>query len=195
MALDCDILVRRFKKDMRVNKCSHTWEMVNITHGLIVMKKCFHCSKVSSCFYPGDNPPLEPCHEEEHFWNFVEGNPCFHFDLKCNKCGTLVKLGALAGLMLCTGCDQTCQVDVLRQKSEPEGIRVYIALGHRPIDERKQLSQEQLAILEDYFNQQRHLLKFGVKIVTHEMVKSIDNCYAEVIKDVNTLFTTPSGRK
>jgi len=180
---------------MIMEKCSHSWEMVNVASGLVVMKKCFHCAKVSTCFTFHNKPPLEPCHEQEHFWNFVESDPSFHFDLKCVKCGTLVKLDELVGLMMCTGCDETCQVDVLRRKLEPEHTCVCIALGCRPTDERRQLPQEKISILEDYFSQQCKSLEFKIKVVSHEMVKSIENCYAKVIKDVEMLFMVPSEEK
>jgi len=176
-------------------KCSHSWEMVNVAGGLVVMKKCFHCAKVSTCFTFHNKPPLEPCHEQEHFWNFVESDPSFHFDLKCVKCGTLVKLDELVGLMMCTGCDETCQVDVLRRKLEPEHTCVCIALGPRPIDERRQIPQEKISILENYFGQQCKSLESKIKIVPHEMVRSIENCYAKVIKDVEMLFMVPSEEK
>ncbi len=180
---------------MQKVNCSHFWEMVNIASGLIVMKKCFHCGKTSTCFTFHNNPPLEPSHEQEHFWNFVESNPSFHFDLKCTKCGTLVKLDELVGLMMCTGCDETCQVDILRRKLEPEHTRLCIALGRRPIDERRQLPQEKISTLKDYFSQQCKSSKSKIKIVSHQMVKSIDNCYAEAIKDIEMLFMVPSEEK
>lgn len=176
-------------------KCSHCWEMTNVVSGLIVMKKCFQYGKVSSCFCLHDKPPVESCYEEDHFWNFVEANPTFHFDLKCSKCGTLVKLDELVGLMLCTGCDEACEVDVVRRKLEPEGVRVCIALGRRPIDERKQLSTEKIAILEDYFSQQRDCLSSKMTVVSHEMVKNIDSCYAEVVRNVDALFVTAGEEK
>ena len=169
--------------------------MVNVASGLIVMKKCFHCGKVSTCFCFHDKLPLEPCYEEGHFWNFMEGDPTFHFDLKCTKCGTLVKFDELVGLMMCTRCDETCKVYTLSQKLEPEATRVCIALGYRPIDERKQLSREKIDILQDYFNQECKSLKSKIKIVPHEMVKSVDKCYAKVIKDVEMLFMAPSEEK
>ena len=171
---------------MDKGKCSHTWEMVNIVRGLIVMKKCFHCGKVSTCFTFHNNPPLEASHEESHFWNFVESDEAFHFDLKCTKCGTLVKLDELVGLMICTGCDQTCEVDILKRKVEPEKIRVCIALGCQPIEERKQLPPEKFAVLEDFFSQQFNSLKSLV--VPYKRVKSIASCYADVIKDVDMLL-------
>ena len=89
----------------------------------------------------------------DHFWNFMESDLSFHFDLKCNKCDTLVKLDELVGLMICTGCDQTCEVDIIRRELEPENVRVCIALGQRPVDERKQLPQEKISIIEDYVSQ------------------------------------------
>jgi hypothetical protein len=176
---------------MQKQECSHFWEMINVANGLVVMKKCFHCAKVSTCFIFHNYPPLEPCHEQEHFWNFMESDPALHFDLKCTKCNTLVKLDELVGLMFCTGCDQTCDVDILRRKLEPENTRIYIALGHRPIDERKKLSEEKNSILQDYFSQQCCSLKSKIKLVSHEMIKSIETCYAKIIKDVEMLFMVP----
>ncbi|UCC23317.1 MAG: hypothetical protein JSW23_04490 [Planctomycetota bacterium] len=180
---------------MQKGKCSHLWEMINVTSGLIVMKKCFHCGKVSSCFTFHDKPPLEPCHEERHFWNFMESDPSLHFDLKCGKCGKLVKLGEMVGLMICTGCDETCEVGVLKQEFEPEGACVCIVCGCRPIDERKQLPKEKFGALEEYFEQRCRALKSKVKIVPHEMVRNLDRCYAEVVKDMETLFGVASKTK
>ena len=173
---------------MQEDKCLHIWGMVNVARGLIVMKKCFHCGKVSTCFCFHDKLPLEPSHEGEHFWNFMEGSPAFHFDLKCINCGILVKLEELVGLMMCTGCDERCEVDVLRRKLEREGTQVCIALGCRPIDERKQLPDEKIAILQEYLVQQGKSLKSRIKIVSHKMVKSIGSCYAQVINDMDMLF-------
>ena len=181
-------MFHKIEEVMQKDKCSHIWEMVNIAGGLIVMKKCFHCGKVSTCFCFHDKLPLEPCHEGEHFWNFMEGVPALHFDLKCINCGTLVKLRELVGLMMCTGCDQRCEVDVLRRKLESRGTCIFIALGRRPIDEREQLPVEQIAVLQDFFDQKDKSLKTKIRIVAHEMVRSIENCYAEVIKDVDALF-------
>jgi hypothetical protein len=164
--------------------------MVNVANGLVVMKKCFHCNKVSTCFVFHHEPPLESCREGGHFWNFMESDECFHFDLRCTKCGTLVKLNELVGIMRCTGCDETCEVCTLMQRLEPEHTQIYIAMGRRPVEERRQLSQEQISAVEDYFNQQSESLKRKLKIVRHEMVKDLDKCYAEVIRDVDMLFAT-----
>ena len=177
---------------MQKQECSHLWEMINIANGLVVMKKCFHCTKVSTCFIFHNYPPMEPVHEQEHFWNFMESDPALHFDLKCTKCDTLEKLDELVGLMLCTGCNQTCDVDILRRQLGPKNTRVYIALGRRPIDERKKLPEEKINILQDYFSQQSSSLKTKIKIVSHEMIKSIETCYAEMINDKDMLVMVPA---
>jgi hypothetical protein len=169
--------------------------MANVADGMIVMKQCFHCGKVSTCFCFHDKLPLEPCHEEEHFWNFVEADPAFHFDLKCSKCGTWVKFDELVGLVTCTGCDEKCKVNTLRRELEPKGTLVFVALGRRPIDERKQLPAEKVTTLQEYFGQRAKSLKSRIRIVPHYMVRSIDNCYAEVVKDLDMLFTTSAERK
>ena len=170
-------------------ECLHVWEMVNVANGLVVMKKCFHCARVSTCFTYHGNPPLASSHEGEHFWNVLESQPSFHFDLKCAKCGALVKLDKLVGLMVCTGCDETCEVDVLKRKLEPEHARPCVVLGPRPIDLRRQLAREKISILQDYFNQQCESLGCRIELVSHELVKNIGKCYAELIKDAQTLFT------
>ena len=174
---------------MQSEKCSHIWEMVNVSDGLIVMKKCFHCNKVSTCFAFHHESPLEACREGDHFWNFVESDESFHFDLKCSKCETLVKFDESVGLMICTGCDEACEVDVLKRELEPEKALVCIAVGRRPIEERKQLSDEKFAVLEEFFNQRSKASKCKIKIVPHKMVRDITKCYADVIKDMDTLFT------
>ena len=161
--------------------------MTNVASGLIVMKKCFHCGKVSTCFIFHNKPPLEPCHEDEHFWNFMESDESFHFDLKCTLCDTLVKLDELVGLTKCTGCDETCEVDVLRRKLEPEHAQVYIALGRQPVEERKQLPEEKFAALQVYFRQQGKSRKSGIEVVQHQMVKDLGKCYAEVISSTDML--------
>ncbi len=183
------------KQDMWQDKCCHTWEMVNIACGLIVMKKCFHCGKVSACFCFHNEPPLEECHEEGHFWNFVEDDATFHFDLKCIRCGSVIKLAELVGLMMCTGCDPICEVDVLRRKLSPQGIGTCVALGRCPVDERKPLDPEKISILQEYFDQQGESLRCRIKIVPHQMVRNIENCYAEVIREPNSLFAASAAEK
>jgi hypothetical protein len=66
-------------------------------------------------------------------------------------------------------------------------------MGRRPIQEKRQLSQEGFAALEAYFDQQSKSLERKVKIVRHEVVKDVDKCYAEVIRDADVLFATPNG--
>lgn len=137
----------RFKGGSVVSKenCIHSWELVDLASGLIVMKKCFHCDKVSSCFIFENKPPKDSSREGNHFWNFMGADPAIHFNLKCTKCGILVKMSELVGITICTGCDETCDVNILKQGLEPEDARIYIALGARPIDERKQIPQEKFA--------------------------------------------------
>jgi hypothetical protein len=165
--------------------------MVNLAPGLIVVKKCFHCRKVSTCFVFHNTPPLEPCHDGEHFWNFMESDAAFHFDLRCKKCETLVNLNELVGLMRCTGCDERCEAGMLMRKLEPKNTKVFIAVGARPVEERPQLGRAKFDALKAYFDQQSKSLDSRIKIVPHRMVRDLSSCYAEVLRDVDALF---SGR-
>lgn len=176
---------------MPEEKCAHTWEMINVAYGFVVTEKCYNCDKVSTYFTFEHRPPLEEYREGDHFWNVMESAQSFCFDLKCSKCGKVEKLDELMGLMMCTGCDDTCEVDSLRIILEPERTWIYVAFGFLPVEERKQLSKEKIAILEEYFNQRRKSLRSRIKIVSHESVKNIATCYGEVIKDLHMLSLTP----
>ena len=176
---------------MSKEACTHIWKMIDVKEGLIVMKKCFHCSKVSTCFVDYQIPPVGASHEGEHYWDFMESIPSFHFDLKCSKCDEIVVFDELVGIMACTGCDESCQVDVLRNTLVGEGSNVHIALGQRPRDERTQLSEEKLAILSDFYHQQGKHLPNEVEIVSHEMIKDMSKCYAEVIGNPYKVYKIP----
>jgi len=176
---------------MQDEKCAHAWEMENIVPSFIITEKCSITGKVDNYMSFEQNPPMEQWREGEHIWNVVETAQSVRFDLKCTKCGLLVPYDELLGLMMCTGCDDKCDVNVLMRKLEPERTWVFVAFGFLPIDEKIQLTPEKIAFLEDYFNQRRKSSKSRIKIVSHELVKNISKCYAEVIKDVDMISLTP----
>jgi hypothetical protein len=134
-----------------------------------------------------DNPPLEEHREGDHFWNVMESAQSIQFDLECDSCHTVASFKELAGLMLCPGCEEKCKIDQYRKEFEKDHIWVYIACGFLPVEEAKQLSQEKIFILEEYFNQRRKSTNSGIKIISYEMIESLKNCHAEVIKDVGML--------
>jgi hypothetical protein len=83
-------------------------------------------------------------------------------------------------------------VGILMRKLKPENTRVYIALGREPIEERKQLSEETFAVLQDYFKHRGKYLKFKIELVDHKMVKDLGKCYAETIISTDMLFADNS---
>lgn len=180
---------------MQEETCTHQWEMINVQPGFIITEKCFHCNKISTYFSLETNPPLEEYRDGDHFVNVVESAQSFCFDLLCGKCNTLVNFNEFAGLIMCTGCDDNCDVDKLMKKLEPERTWVYVALGFLPFEEKRQPIQEKILILENYFNQRRKSSKSRIKFVSSEMIKNISTCYAEMIKDVGMLSLTSTEKK
>ena len=175
---------------MANGECPHVWRMVHVHPGFIITEKCFHCNTVSTYFSAEQLPPFEEYRENEHFWNMVESAQSITFDLECDSCGRLVAYRQLLGMMLCTGCDPLCQVDVLRRELEAERTWIYVAFGFLPSDKRQQLTGEQYAILETYFNQRRQSRRSRIKVVSHDMIRNVATCYAEVMKDVDMLTLT-----
>ena len=181
---------------MQNEKCTnHQWEMANVKYGFMITEKCFHCDKIATYFSDKEKPPLEEYREEDHFWNVVESAQSVQFDLKCSGCGHIEEYNDLMGLMMCTGCDEKCEVDVLMKKLEPERTWVYVAFGFLPIDEQRQLSKEKIAILENYFNHRRKSSRSRIKLVSNKMVTSYATCYAEVIRDLDLLSLTPPANE
>ncbi len=171
--------------------CSHRWTIVHIKTGFIVTENCFHCNKTSTSFCAEDNPPLEEHKEGDHYWNVMETAQSIQFDLECDRCHKVVDFSELAGLMLCTGCDENCPVEKVRSKLEKDHVWIYVACGFLPIKEAKPLSKEKISILEDYFNQRRKSSKSSIKIISYKLVKDLKRCYGEIIKDVGMLSLKP----
>lgn len=180
---------------MQEKKCSHIWEMVNVQAGYIVTENCFRCHKTATSFSAGEWPPMEEYREGEHFWNIIEVAQTIRFDLICKTCGKLIPLNELAGLMMCTGCDQKCPVDALMKELEKSRTWVFVAFGFFPVDERAQLSHQKIAILEEYFNQRRKSSSSRIRIVSSEMIDDISRCFAEMIRDVDMLSLSPPENK
>jgi len=180
---------------MPKTSCRHTWEMINIHYGFIVTEKCYTCEKISTYYSFEDRPPLDEYREGEHFWNVMESAQSFRFDFKCRACGQIVPFDELMGLMMCTGCDEECQVEKLQKKHAAERTWIYVAFGFLPTDEHRQLSREKISILEDFFNQRRKSSTSRIKIVSQELVKKYATCFGEVIKDVDMLSLKPSEGK
>lgn len=172
---------------MSDERCLHEWKMVDVHYGFVITEKCFHCEKVSTYFAYDQKPPLEEYREGDHFWNVMESAQSIRFSLQCKKCEALYTFNELYGLMMCTGCDDDCEVEILRKDLEPERTWVYVAFGFLPVEERKQLSKEKIAILEEYINQRRKSSTSKVMIVSQDFVSDIRHCYAEVIRDMDML--------
>lgn len=175
---------------MQTQQCAHQWEMVNTWPGFILTETCHKCSLVSTYFSREDNPPLEEYRDGEHFWNVMCNAQSIRFDLKCRSCNTLVTYDELSSLMLCTDCKTDCKVSGLLKKYSEENIWIYVAFGFRPFPEKKQLSDEKITILEDYFNQRRKSSGSSIKIVSYEMIDDLDSCTGEFIMDTSLLSLT-----
>lgn len=175
---------------MEEEKCMHSWEMADVTYGFIIMQKCSHCRKLSNYFTTELKPPMERYRENEHFWNYMDSSQSIRFNLKCSKCNKKVDFQELLGLMMCTGCDDKCDVNTLMVELAKEKTWIYVAFGYLPLEEKKQLTKEKIEILEDYFNQRRKSSKSKIKIVTQELVRDLTNCYGEVIMDSDMLTLT-----
>jgi len=176
---------------MQESKCQHQWDMTNVQPGYIITEKCFHCNEISTYFSKEDRPPLEEYRQKDHYWNVMQSAQSIRFDLKCKTCDTFVQYEELCGLMLCTGCDDACEIGKMMKKLEKRRTWIYVAFRFLPVKKRKKLTRQKVKNLEDYFNQLRKSTSSKVKFMSYELINNIANCYAEVIKDTGMLELAP----
>lgn len=172
---------------MTADLCQHAWKMTDIQRGFVVTEKCYHCGNERNYFTLEHNPPFEEYRDGAHLWNIMGTFQTQRFNLICKLCGKEVRLPELYGLMMCTGCDKNCNAGQLQGQLEPSRTWVYVAFGYAPIKERKQLSEEQILHIEEYFNQQLVNSQSKIKVVAQSLVHDLNNCYGMVIKDENML--------
>jgi hypothetical protein len=179
---------------MTEDKCSHQWDITNIQPGYIITEKCSHCHTISNYFSDEEKPPMEMYREGVHFWKVMEIAQSIRFDLKCKTCSNIVQYDELGGIMLCTGCDDECEIGKMMKIYEHDRTWLYVAFGFLPVQAKKILSSEKIIFLEEYFNQRRKSTNSRVKFVSHEKINNIATCYAEIIKDVGMLSLSPEAQ-
>ncbi|HUS87383.1 MAG TPA: hypothetical protein VMW76_09095 [Bacteroidales bacterium] len=180
---------------MHNESCDHHWEMVNIRPGFIVTETCHKCDLVSTYFSLEDNPPLEEYRDGDHFWNVMTSAQSISFDLQCKICNTLVSFRELSSLMLCTGCDDKCEVGKLMRKDTGYQTSIYVAFGFKPFKEKAALSIDQIKVLEDYYDHRRNSSTSRIRIVSFKMIDDLDSCTGEFIWDRGMLALTPPETK
>jgi hypothetical protein len=165
--------------------------MINVQSGFIITENCFKCKKTSTYFSYEDRPPLEEYRQGDHFMNVMGSVQSIRFDLKCTVCNRIITLDELCGLMLCTGCDEKCRIYTQMKELEKERTWIYIALGFLPHEEKKQISEEKIAVLEEYFNQRRKSSRSRIKILADTMIDNMSLCLGETIRDAGMLSLQP----
>lgn len=172
---------------MQEKECTHSWKMIDIIPCFIVTEKCYHCNEVVTYSTTENNPPKDEYKDGDHYWNIMDIAQSIKFNLQCKKCNQIIKFEELQGLKMCNMCDTDCEIYKLFKTENSQRTYIYIAFGFLPLNKVKQLSEYQIKVLEDYFNERRKSSKSKIKIVSHKLVRNFENCYAETIKDVAML--------
>ena len=98
---------------MQSESCVHSWELANVKPCFLITETCFKCKKVTNYFSFEEHPHIEEYKDGDHFWNVIGNSQSIRFDLQCKTCGKLIVLDNLAGLMMCTACEEDCKVYTL----------------------------------------------------------------------------------
>jgi hypothetical protein len=157
--------------------------MVNIRNGYLVVEGCHRCKARSSFFSTEPTPPVDDYQDGEHFWTYLGSSQAVKFDLACGKCGEVVDLNAMMGLMLSTCRDPECEVGRIATESGP-GTWVYVALcADSTHASGKCVSDAGIKALTEYFN--ANIKDPDKRFVVVPCIKcnSIDTCEGVVIAD------------
>jgi hypothetical protein len=124
----------------------------------------------------------------KHKWRPLGSSQAVKFDLKCGKCGKVVRLEKAIGLMLCTECRQDCAAGTLAKHSPSEQVWVYLALcpDSSHVSE-KCIGPEEIEALNRFFNDRIKTPGKRIVIVPCDMRPSIDICEGEILADVGMI--------
>ncbi len=169
---------------MADEKCDHQWSMINVKNGYLVTEGCAHCGARISFFSLEDVPPKDSYTEGPHTWKYLGSSQAVRFDLKCGKCGEVVELKNVVGLMLCTNCDPECNAGSLANLVGKEKTWVYVALCADTTHKGgKCVSDEETRALTEYFNSRITTPGKKVLFVPCKFIRKIDTCRGEIIAD------------
>ncbi len=172
------------KGSMARDTCKHSWTMEDVRYGFIVVEKCYHCNEERSYFAAEHTPPKEEYREGEHFWDYMGSSQSVQFNLKCGKCGEVIRLGELLGLMTCSHCTPDCDLHRISRICESQRIWVYGALTFSPDEIATEEMPQKLATLSQYFNDRVRTEGKKILVLPGWLIKDIDVCRGTVLKDV-----------
>ncbi|UCE60419.1 MAG: hypothetical protein JSU63_01465 [Phycisphaerales bacterium] len=166
-----------------MSTCNHSWSMVNIRNGYLVIEGCHECRARTSFFSMETVPPVDDYRDGEHFWTYLGSFQAVKFDLSCEECGEIVNLNDMMGLMLSTCRDPDCEVGRLAT-AQGKGTWVYVALcADSSHATGKCVSDAGVKALGEYFNANIKDPDKKVVVVPCRMCNSIDTCEGIVIAD------------
>jgi len=172
--------------------CQHRWEMRDVRFGFVAFEKCFHCNRLRSSFSPEQWPYLgDEYREGDCYWSRVENAQSFRFTLRCQRCGESRPFDELMGLLHCTGCDPSCQVDVLQRDLEAQGQWVLVSFGFIEEDRPLPVPEDKLGILSAYFNQRRDPSRPSLRLLSADLIGDVSRCRGEFLHDIGMLSQEP----
>lgn len=164
--------------------CNHKWEMTNIRYGYLVVEGCTQCGARSSFFSTEAIAPIDEYQEGEHFWTYFGSSQAVRFDLKCEKCGKIVNLNDMVGLMLSICEEPECELAGIA-KRQGKGTWIYVALcADNTHSTSKCVSDAGIKALNEYFNQFIKKPGKNIMIVPCRKCCDPDRCKGIVLADV-----------
>jgi hypothetical protein len=166
-----------------MSTCKHKWSLVDIRTGYLVVEGCHRCHARASFFSTEPTPPVDDYHDGKHFWSYISSSQAVKFDLICDRCGELVVLDDMMGLMLAMCRDPECEVGRLVAEAS-KGTWVYVALCADSTHESgKCVSDAGIQALTEYFN--TNLRSPNKRVIVVPCIKccSIDRCEGIVLAD------------
>jgi hypothetical protein len=166
-----------------MSTCEHHWSMTDIRSGYLVAEGCYHCGARSSFFSTEPVAPIDEYREGPHFWEYRGSSQAVTFNLKCDRCGDVVDLSDMTGLMLSLCDDPDCPVGAMA-RDLPKGTLIYVAMcSDSSHDSGACVSDAGVAALTEYFNQGLLSGRRRIVVVPCKMCSNLDCCRGIVLAD------------
>lgn len=177
---------------MTGDRCQHIWRMTDVKDGFIVTERCYHCNLLRTYFSFEETPPKEEYKEGDHYWDYAGSAQSIKFNMRCSCCGKAVSFESLMGLMLCSGCDAGCYINIISRICEGQNIWVYAGLSYSSGDQ-ADLPVEKLEVLTNYFTSRLRTPGKKILVLPGSLRRNPETCRGEILKDVGMLSLTPEA--
>jgi len=170
------------------------YEMVNVQMGYVMVEHDLFSRSVRSYFSAEEIPPREEYREGNRMWRSAVAGQSFHFDVRDNSTGEIIRFPELLGLLYYGSCKPDSDIYRIGQIAHDANVSIYVAITYETGEgTRIPLSDAKLGILNKVFNDRLQRKEKKVLILPDLFDLHRTMSYGEIMIDVGLTSMEEGG--